>query len=349
MTHTIESLVNPYVLEMKAYKSARLAFEGGDDDLIMLDANENPKPMDYQMNRYPGPEVEDLITQEIAQFYKLDPKHIFLGNGSSELIDIFYKVFTNTSTEVIMLQPSFDVYRVLAQMYNVPLIPHVLDQDYRFKADDLLAKVNENTRAILICSPNNPTGNLLSKDEILKVLKAFDGIVVLDEAYIDFCIDQSFAPVLDQYPNLILLRTMSKAWGMAGARIGYAVANEFIINQFNKVKLPYHISTLNLQIAYKAIQDQKLDVQQQIAHTIQERKRVEQELVSIEKIIRVFPSEANFILIQVDNGTHLYDHLMDKGIVVRSFAMAPYLENTLRITIGTDQENNTLIKELKAY
>lgn len=349
MTHQIKSLVNPNVLEMQAYKTARLAFEGGDDNLIMLDANENPKEMLYTMNRYPGPEVEDLITEEIAEFYSLKPSQIFLGNGSSELIDIFYKVFANTTTEVIMLQPSFDVYRMAAQLYNVPLVPHVLDENYSFKASEVLAKVNENTRGILICSPNNPTGNLLPKAEILEILNSFEGIVVLDEAYIDYCIDENFAPVLDQYPNLILLRTMSKAWGMAGARIGYAVANEFIIDQFNKVKFPYHISTLNLQLAYKAIQEQKHEVKDQIAHAIEERKRVENALEDLTVVERIFQSDANFILVKVADGDKLYTHLMKSGIVVRSFAKAQYLENTIRITIGTDSENEALISALKQF
>lgn len=337
----IEKLVRKNILALKPYSSARDEFKG--DASVFLDANENPFPSAF--NRYPDPH-QLVLKKRISELKKISVQNIFIGNGSDEPIDLLIRAFCEPGQdEVIIPQPTYGMYQVSADINNigvksVPLTAHFdLDVDAITKAGSI------NTKILFLCSPNNPSGNVLATDKIEALLKSFKGIVVVDEAYIDFVTAPSFVQQLATYPNLVVLQTLSKAWGMAALRVGLCFASEFIISVLNKIKPPYNLSGIAQEKALELLlqEDRK---NQNVNAILSERTRLIQQLSTLNAVIKVFPSDANFVLVKVKGAKRIYNALMNSGIIVRDRSNVLLCDDCLRITIGTAIENDTLIKAL---
>lgn len=336
-------IVRPNIWRLKPYSCARDEFKG--EASVYLDANENPYNSPF--NRYPDP-LQLKLKKEIKKVKGISEKNIFLGNGSDEAIDLVYRIFCEpTQDNVVAIAPTYGMYSVCADINNLKYRNVALDEQFQFKADDLLAAADEDTRVVWLCSPNNPTGNALDAKEIEKLLKSFDGIVVVDEAYIDFSSQPSWTKRLNEFPNLIVLQTLSKAWASAGIRLGMAFASEAIIGLFNKVKYPYNINILTQKVATERVID-KAEVDLWVKTLLEEREVMAQQLKTIPCVEKVYPTDANFILAKVNDANKAYQHLVSKGIIVRNRNTVMLCGNCLRITIGTPEENATLIKELKS-
>jgi histidinol-phosphate aminotransferase len=343
MSFDINKVARPNILSLKPYSSARDEFTG--QAKVYLDANENP--YDTKYNRYPDP-MQLGVKALLSTLKSLPIEQIILGNGSDEIIDLIIRSFCEPSKdEIIILPPTYGMYEVYGNINQVKIIEVPLDKKFEVNGDKVLAKVTNNTKIIFLCSPNNPSGNVLDTDQVKKILKNFDGLVVLDEAYIDFSDIESWSAYLDLYPNLFVMQTLSKAWGLAGIRLGMGFANQNIIALLNKVKPPYNISQLTQEKAFEAIQcvEQKEEVVQLI---IQERVKLNEALIKLESVIHVYPSEANFLLVKMDQAAEVYQKLIAKGIVLRDRSKVLLCNNCLRITVGTKEENSTLIEALKA-
>ncbi|MFV0467872.1 MAG: histidinol-phosphate transaminase [Dysgonomonas sp.] len=334
--------VRKNILEMKAYSSARSEFKG--EASVFLDANENPLRL-TGYNRYPDP-LQLQLKQKISSIKQIDVNKIFLGNGSDEPIDLVIRIFCEPSQDnIIAIDPTYGMYQVCANLNNVEYRKILLDEDFKLNADRLLAAVDENTKLIFLCSPNNPSGNILDKSEIEKVIKSFSGIVILDEAYIDFSIQNSWLPDLDKHPNLIILQTFSKAWGLAAVRLGMAFASPEVIQLFNKVKYPYNINQLTQEYVMSELDNMKAK-NEWVDIIIQQRERLSTELEKLNFVKKIYHSDSNFLLVKVSDPINIYERLVEKGIIVRDRHSISLCEGCLRITIGTEQENKTLIEAL---
>lgn len=321
------------------YSTARDEFDGALD--VYLDANENPN--DNGFNRYPDPHHR-LLKRSISEIKGVPTESIFVGNGSDEPIDLLYRVFCEPGvSNAVMIAPTYGMYRVAAEINDVELREVPLDDNFRLDAEKLLAATDENTRLIFLCSPNNPSGNALDAKMIERVVEGFNGIVVLDEAYIDFCPDRSFLPNLGRYPNLVILQTLSKAWGLAGLRIGMAFASELIISTMSRVKYPYNINVPTQKTVVNALAE-RAKMEAQVAEIIAERAKLERVLSGSKNVKRLYQSDANFLLIKVDTPRELYNFLIRCGILVRDRSRISGCEGCLRITVGTPAENQRLIE-----
>ena len=342
---TLEELTRPNIWKLAPYSSARNEY-AGKTARVFLDANENP--YSTPLNRYPDPLQEDL-KNVLASVKGVKTENIFLGNGSDEAIDLPYRCFCEPGRDnVVAIEPTYGMYRVCADINNVEYRAVLLDEHFQFKADDLMAACDAHTKLIWLCSPNNPTGNNLCREEIVKVLEQFDGIVIVDEAYSDFSRQKAFRNELALYPNLIVLNTMSKAWGCAAIRLGMAFASEEIIALMNKVKYPYNINLLTQQKAMEIVKD-KYEVEKWVSSILQERSRLMDAFRLLPICKEVFPSDANFFLARMTDAQRIYNYLVDQGIIVRNRSRIQLCENCLRVTIGTRTENSELLGALRQY
>lgn len=339
---SIKDLVRPCIYALKPYSCARDEFNG--EASVFLDANENP--MNGPYNRYPDP-LQLKLKEKISKIKGVKPSQIMLGNGSDEPIDLIFRIFCEPQKDnAVAIDPTYGMYGVCADINNVEYRRVKLNSDYSLDAAELLKNVDNNTKVIFLCSPNNPSGNLLNSSEMLKVVNGFDGIVVIDEAYIDFSPEKSWLTELNNYPNLIVLQTFSKAWGLASVRCGMAFSSEEIIGYFNKVKYPYNVNVLTQNFVSNQL-DNELQKQEWVKMLIEQRAILANELSSLPIIKKVFHSDANFILVKVDDANFVYNKLANKGVIVRNRHTVTLCANSLRITVGTEQENQTLINELK--
>ncbi len=339
----IEQLVRPNIRNLSPYSTARDEAQGQPD--IFLDANESPYPgLGY--NRYPDPR-QKLLKQKVSALKGLPVENIFLGNGSDEAIDLMFRLFCTPGRDnAIAIVPSYGMYAVAADINDVELRGVPLGPDFSLPVEALLEKADANTRLLFLCSPNNPSGNAFPREEILDLVERFPGVVVLDEAYADFSAKGSLrAQVLEQ-PRLVILQTFSKAYGMAGLRLGMAFADAYVIELMNRVKYPYNISQATQEIALKALEEPKDAI---IAELVAQRERLEAVLPQLPCVKKVWPSDANFLLVQVSDADALYAHLLQDGIIVRNRSRVRGCAGCLRFTIGTPEENDKLLQSLDTY
>ena len=342
-SNSVSHLVRPNVIKMEAYSSARDEYSGK-QATVFLDANESPYNAPF--NRYPDP-LQTEVKAELAKIKSVRPSQLFLGNGSDEAIDLVFRVFCRPGVDnVVALEPTYGMYAVCAATNDVEYRRVLLREDFSFRAADVLQATDANTKAIFLCSPNNPTGNLLPREEIDILLKEFPGIVVVDEAYGDFVPEASLRFALDQHPRLIVLATFSKAWASAGLRLGIAMASEEIIGYFNKVKYPYNVNILTQQQALEILKSKDL-VADWISLILAERSKMVEALEALPDCQKVYPSDANFVLAKINNATALYNALVDRGIIVRNRSKVRLCNDCLRITIGTPAENEALLSALR--
>ena len=339
----LKELTRPNVWALKPYSSARDEYSGVEAS-VFLDANENPYHAPY--NRYPDPLQKELKAL-IAPIKQVREGQIFLGNGSDEAIDLIFRVFCRPAVDnVVAIDPTYGMYQVCADVNDVEYRKVLLDENFQFSAEKLLAASDEKTKAIFLCSPNNPTGNNLCRKEIEKLLEGFDGLVIVDEAYADFSNARSFLLDLDKYPNLVVLQTFSKAWGCAAIRLGMAFASEEIIGLFNKVKYPYNVNQLTQQEAIALLKDSK-KVQEWVEILLKERTRLTDSFAALNCCLHIYPTDANFFLAKVTDASSIYAYLVGKGIIVRNRTNVTLCGNCLRVTIGTPEENDALLDALK--
>lgn len=338
----INTLVRRNILTMKPYSSARDEFKGEAE--VFLDANENPYPTPY--NRYPDP-LQWRVKEKLADIKDVKPEQIFLGNGSDEAIDLLIRAFCEPNQDSILItEPTYGMYSVCAEVNAVNVQHVLLTPDFDLDLDAFPKTFDATTKIIFLCSPNNPTANLLSRDKILEVLKRFYGIVVIDEAYIDFAKSKSFAQELAKYPNLVILQTFSKAWGLAGLRLGMCFASEEIITVLNKIKYPYNVNVRTQDLALDAMEN----VRQKnawVKEIVKEREKMAKALLNVKIVQKVYSSDANFLLIRVQDAPYTYKYLMESKIIVRDRSRVALCYNCIRITIGTPEENQRLINVLK--
>ena len=340
---TLKELTRPNVWALKPYSSARDEYSGVEAS-VFLDANENP--YNTPNNRYPDP-LQRKLKSLIAPLKGVKMENIFLGNGSDEAIDLVFRAFCRPGVDnVVAIDPTYGMYQVCAEVNDVEYRKILLDVYYQFKASSLLSAIDENTKAIFVCSPNNPTGNSLCRKEIESLLNRFDGLVIVDEAYIDFSSSESLLKDLDKYPNLIVLQTFSKAWGCAAIRLGMAFASPEIIAIFNKIKYPYNVNRLTQEEAIKVLQHPE-QIKKWVNTLLEERTRMMEEFVKLPCCVRVFPTDANFFLAKVYEATQIYNYLVSEGIIVRNRTNVALCNDCLRITIGTKEENEALLDALR--
>lgn len=342
---TLQELTRSNIWDLKPYSSARDEYNGAAAS-VFLDANENPYNMPH--NRYPDP-LQRELKAELAKIKKVSPEHIFLGNGSDEAIDLMYRAFCEPVIDnVVAIAPTYGMYEVCADVNDVEYRKVLLDEDFQFSAEELLDEANEMTKLIFLCSPNNPTGNDLLRSEIVKLIREFDGLVVLDEAYNDFSEAPSFLEELDKYPNLVVLQTFSKAWGCAAIRLGMAFASPEIIGILNKIKYPYNVNQLTQQQAVEMLH-RYYEIDRWVKMLKEEREHLEAEFAKLPCTKHLFPSSANFFLVRVTDAVKIYNYLVAQGIIVRNRHSVVLCGNCLRVTVGTRMENEKLIEALKEY
>ena len=342
---TLEELVRPNILSLKPYSSARDEYSGKEAH-VFLDANENPYNQPF--NRYPDPLQRDLKAM-IEKVKQVPASCIFLGNGSDEAIDLAYRCFTRPGIDnVVAIEPTYGMYKVCADINDVEYRPVLLDEHFQISAEKLLVACDDNTKIIWICSPNNPTGNNINREEITKVLEQFEGIVIIDEAYSDFSQEKPFRLELRNYKNLIVLNTFSKAWGCAAIRLGMAFAHPEIINIYNKVKYPYNVNLLTQQKAMEVLKE-PYETDKVIRILLQERARLISAFRDLPICEGIYPTDANFFLAKMTDAQKIYDYLVNKGIIVRNRTRISLCNNCLRITIGTKTENAELLSALRQY
>lgn len=338
----ILSLVRENIKNLSPYSTARDEFKGIAD--VYLDANENPYPSDF--NRYPDP-LQQRLKTKISDLKSLPTDQIFLGNGSDEAIDLLIRTFCEPAREAILItEPTYGMYKVCADVNNVEVKKVKLTASYDIDVDVILSQLNDFVKIIFLCSPNNPTGNLLSKNKIVQLLERSNRIIVVDEAYIDFANNPGLTPILPSYPNLVLLQTFSKAWAMAGLRLGMAFASAEIISILNTIKYPYNINIVTQHIAFETLGQGHVKTNQ-VNEIIEQRKILSEKLLEIKCVQKIYPSDANFILVKMDNAKAIYDYMITKGIIVRDRSSVTLCEDCLRITIGTPVENERILSELK--
>ena len=341
----LENLVRKNILALKPYSCARDEFKGRDAH-VFLDANESAYNTPY--NRYPDP-LQEALKKDLSLVKGVHPERIFLGNGSDEAIDLVCRVFCEPGVDnVVAIEPTYGMYKVCADINNVEYRPVCLSADYAMSAEALLQACDEHTKVVWICSPNNPTGNDMDRRELQKLLLGFKGIVVVDEAYGDFSDLRPMRSFLDHFPRMIVLNTFSKAWASAGIRLGMAFASEEIIALFNKVKYPYNVNLLTQEKARELLADMQ-KVERWVNEVRYERKHMIPCLMELPVVKKVYPSAANFLLVQVTDADAIYAYLVDRGIIVRNRNRVTLCQNALRITIGSKTENNELLGALRSY
>lgn len=343
----IKALVRPHIQDLKPYSSARDEYSGSEG--VFLDANENAlgSITEKPWNRYPDPYQRALKTK-IATLKGIDPKHLFLGNGSDEPIDLLFRAFCEPKTDhVIINPPTYGMYQVSADIHQVAAKAVSLTSDFDLDVDGITACWNEKTKMIFICSPNNPTGNEMSLGKIEYLLHAFHGLVVIDEAYIDFSARASFIHRLEEFPNLVVLQTFSKAWGLAGLRLGMAYASTEILSFLNKIKAPYNLSGLVQETVIDALEhvEKKNEMVKEI---LQNKAELKEALKTLPFVNEVYPSDANFLLVKMNGAREIFKQLIAQKIIVRDRSGVVLCEDGLRITVGTSKENHTLVEALKA-
>ena len=340
----INNLTRSNVINMKPYSSARDEFEDFETaNMVFLDANENP--FENGVNRYPDPQ-QMKVKRILSKQKNIPTSQILLGNGSDEVLDLIFRAFCEPNVDnIITLPPTYGMYGVLANLNAIENQEVLLSEDFQPRVSDILEKVNKNTKIIFLCSPNNPTGNSFSDESVVTLLQNFDGLVVIDEAYIDFSTKQSWINELDEYPNLIITQTLSKAYGLAGIRLGICFASNQVIAVLNKIKPPYNVNELSQQSAVVRLEDE-LSIKNEVTSILVQKEELLEVLVDINFIQKIYPTEANFILVKVDDAPKRYNQLLEKGIVIRNRTTQPLCENCLRLTIGTESENKKLIEAL---
>ncbi|MBO4571384.1 MAG: histidinol-phosphate transaminase [Bacteroidales bacterium] len=341
MKTDIEALVRPNIRTLCPYSTARDEYKGSVG--IFLDANESPYPTGY--NRYPDPR-QQALKEQISAIKGMPAANIFLGNGSDEAIDLMFRIFCSPGENAVAISPSYGMYSVAAAINDVEMRPVQLGEDFSLPVEELLAACDAKTKLLFLCSPNNPSGNAFAQEDLEFLIREFRGIVVLDEAYADFSSRESLRSKVQEYPNLVVLQTLSKAWGLAGLRLGMAFADEYIIRLMSAVKYPYNISQAALQLASKALSQ---PVGERLEEIKAQRSRLFDALPSFGFVRRVYPSEANFLLVKVDDADALYNHLLSDGIIVRNRSRVKGCEGCLRITVGLPEENDKLLQSLDNY
>lgn len=337
---SLKNIVRKNILNLKGYSSARDEYSGVAN--VFLDANENPFG---ELNRYPDPQQKEL-KESLSSLKNISTENIFIGNGSDEVIDLAFRIFCNPGEDkALTFSPTYGMYDVSAEINNIDLVKISLTEDFQINLKEVTPYLNDkNLKIIFICSPNNPTGNTIKTSDIENILNNFNGIVIIDEAYIDFSSSESWNTKIEQYPNLIVSQTFSKAWGLAAARVGVAYTNKNIISLFNKIKPPYNVSSLNQKAAINSLNNFEL-FEKNKKLILQEKKLLSETLKKLEIVKKVYPSDANFILIEVSNADNIYNKLVSKKIIIRN--RNKVIDNCLRITIGSPEENKQLINELK--
>lgn len=338
----MKHLIRPSIARLKPYSSARDEFQG--DSAVFLDANESP--FGTGVNRYPDP-LQRRLKERIAAIRGVDAERIFLGNGSDEVLDLVFRAYCEPGQDnVIILPPTYGMYKVLADLNGVECREVLLTPDFQPDADAILATADSHSKVLFLCSPNNPSGNAFSEEGMERLLRGFKGLVVVDEAYIDFCAERTLLPRLAEFPNLIVTQTLSKAFGLAGIRLGMAFASMEIISILNRIKPPYNINVLTQRFALERLADTS-ETERQVAELVAGRGRLSKDLTSIPFVKEVFPSDANFLLIRVDDADLRYRQLVEQGIVVRNRSSQPLCADCLRVTVGTEHENLTLLEVMR--
>ncbi|MCB0490361.1 MAG: histidinol-phosphate transaminase [Cyclobacteriaceae bacterium] len=344
MKFDVRDIVRANILKLESYSSARDEFKGKAN--IFLDANENPFEGAY--NRYPDP-LQIELRNKIAEIKKIDSEQIAIGNGSDELIDLLFRIFCTPGVDnVIIPQPTYGMYKVSARINDIEIREPLLSDEFDIDESRIAQSIDQKSKIIFLCSPNNPTGNLLITEKITNLLLSFSGIIVVDEAYIDFANSASLTTSLAKHSNLVVLQTLSKAWGLAGLRIGMAFASKEVVTLINKIKPPYNVNSASAQLALNSLQniERKDEI---VRNLITERKRMESSLGDLSFVQKVFPSQANFFLVQMNNARKCYEYLLKHGIVVRDRSNVVQCENCLRITIGTPDQNKKLLEVLNDF
>jgi len=339
----LTEIIRPDLLGMKPYSSARDEYEG--DASLFLDANENP--FNNGVNRYPDP-LQKTLKKRIAEIKGVRPEQIFLGNGSDECIDLLFRLLCRPGIDkAASISPSYGMYAVSARINQIELVDILLNEDFSLDVDRVIEKAS-GCKLLFLCSPNNPTGQSFPKVQVLEIVKRFNGIVVLDEAYVDFSNELSFLTELDNFPNLAVSQTFSKAYGMAGVRLGMLFGSEELINWINKIKPPYNINQLTQEFVLQKLSD-PAKVQKEISIIRSEREKLLTDLDKLDQILVVYPSDSNFILVKVKDANDLYNYLINNGLVVRNRSNQPLCSNTLRLTVGTPDENQKLLQLIRNY
>lgn len=341
----ILSLIRPNIAKLAPYRCARDDFDSG----ILLDANENSfgsmVNSDLELHRYPDPHHAELC-RAYSGFRGVQANQLFFGVGSDEAIDNIIRIFCEPGKDSILITPpTYGMYKVSANIHNAAIQEVPLTPEFQLNVDGILDAVHENTRIIFLCSPNNPTGNVLNREDVLRVIQNFNGVVVVDEAYIDFCADSTFAKDIDQHPNLVVMQTLSKAFGLAAIRLGAAIAHPSVIRFMRSIKAPYNLNKFTLKAGLDALAQQE-KLQQTVQQIITERDWLSGQLQKLKTVRNVFPSDANFILIRMDNALQIYHEIPRRGVVIRYRGDQKHCESTLRITVGTRQENEKLLELL---
>src|SRR6201995_3733655 len=344
----INNILRENIKRLVPYSSARDEFQG--EASVYLDSNENAygSPLERSYNRYPDP-MQYEVKKRLSEIKGVPPRNIFLGNGSDEAIDILFRSFCNPGVDnVILVPPTYGMYEVSANINDVAIKRVPLTEEYQLNLEGIAEAIDDKTKLIFICSPNNPTGNSMHRADVETVLANFNGIVVIDEAYINFSRQKTFIQELTEYANLVVLQTLSKAWGLAGLRVGMAFASEEIVEVMNKVKPPYNINEASQQLALKALQNIE-QVNSWIKETLTQRDKLVLELKDHDFVQDIYPSDANFILVKTTDPKSIYNFLVAKGIIVRDRSKVELCEGCLRITVGTPDENQTLLQTLKDF
>lgn len=345
---SLDALLRDNIRRLVPYSSARDEFKG--EASVLLDANENAfgSPYSHDYNRYPDP-LQHEVKKKIAAIKGVPAENIFLGNGSDEAIDLLYRAFCSPGKDnVILVPPTYGMYEVSANINDVATRKVNLTADYQLDLEGIAQAIDHQTKIIFVCSPNNPTGNSIHRQDIETLLVNFDGIIVVDEAYINYAKQASFTKELAEFPNLVILQTLSKAWGLAALRLGMAFASRDIIQVFNKIKPPYNINQATQNIVLEALENVE-QVNEWIKQVVVERDKLSEALMKIEQVNRVTPSDANFILVQLHEPRHVYNYLVSRGIIVRDRSKVELCEGCLRLTIGTPAENTALLENIYSY
>jgi histidinol-phosphate aminotransferase len=340
----LKTLVRENIKNLNPYTSAREISAG--KGYVLMDANENP--FGKSLNRYPDP-MQKKLKERIAKMTDVNPGQLFLGNGSDEIIDLVMRLFCQPCKDnIVTIDPTYGMYEVAADINGIELRKVSLDSNFDISTSAMISETDRNTKLMILCSPNNPTGNLLDKNKIRELLNSFSGIMMLDEAYIEFSEDEGFLKEMDQYPNLIILQTLSKAWGMAGVRLGKAFASEEIISLLNTVKFPYNVSRINQVVAQKAL-NRKRKTNRKIQQITREREKLKTYLHTFSFIERIFPSDANFLLMRVSNSQDLINYMRQSRILIRDRSGLNGCQNCVRLTIGTPKQNRLLLEKMKEF
>lgn len=348
MTFDLNALLRDNIRKLTPYSSARDEFKG--EARVMLDANENAhgSPLPQAYNRYPDP-LQWQVKEKLAAIKGVPAQHIFLGNGSDEAIDLLFRAFCRPGIDnVILLPPTYGMYEVSANINDVAIRKVLLTEDYQLDLEGIAAAIDAHTKLIFICSPNNPTGNSIRRQDIETVLVNFKGIVVIDEAYINYARQQSFIKELTEFPNLVVMQTLSKAWGLAALRLGMAFASTAIIEIFNRIKPPYNINQATQELVLEALNNVE-QVNLWTRSTVVERDQLVAALDSIDQVIRIVPSDANFVLAKVKDAHALYHFLVGKGIIVRDRSKVVLCDDALRITVGLPEENTEFVENVRLF